>query len=435
MQGSNQNQNKKKISAFHKWTNVFLVGFFLAKRQIKGSNKSTTFLIVFIMMLTFLNLVVVSGILIGIIEGANQANKAQYTGDVIVSTLAGENFIGNTYEIESTLKKMPGVANISTRYIESGQIEANYKTRRDFSQVRDIVGTQVVGVNLDDESELSNLPNFVVEGEFLDSLESGKILIGANLLYRYSSGFGDFFASLDGVYPGDEVRVTVDGKTKTFIVKGIADTKVDAVSLRAFITKEDFWRLVDRPEINANEISIRIDPASSVSPDQIKSNLVKSGFLEDGKIQTAIEAIPEFLNQIKITFWLLGNVIGLIGIIVASITIFIIIFINAVTRRKYIGIMKGIGISEKAIEISYVLQSIFYASLGGGLGIVLVYAVLVPLFQARPLNFPFSDGILVAPLDSVIIKFILLLVVTLLAGYIPARNIVKKNTLDSILGR
>lgn len=435
MQKSDQNQNKKKISVFHKWMNVFLVGFFLAKRQIKGSNKSTTFLIVFIMMLTFLNLVVVSGILIGLIEGANQANKAQYTGDVIVSTLAGENFVGNTYEIESTLKKMPGVSNISTRYIESGQIEANYKTRRDFSQVRDIVGTQIVGIDLEDEARLSNLPNFVVEGEFLDSSESGKILIGANLLYRYSSGFGDFFASLDGVYPGDEVKVTVDGKTKTFIVKGIADTKVDAVSLRAFLTKEDFWRLVDRPEINANEISIRIDPASSVSPDQIKNNLVKSGFLKDGKIQTFTEAIPEFLNQIKIAFGLLGNVIGLIGIVVASITIFIVIFINAVTRRKYIGIMKGIGISEKAIEISYILQSIFYASLGGALGIVLVYAVLVPLFQAHPLNFPFSDGILVAPLNSVIIKFILLLVVTLLAGYIPARNIVKKNTLDSILGR
>jgi ABC-type antimicrobial peptide transport system permease subunit len=141
------------------------------------------------------------------------------------------------------------------------------------------------------------------------------------------------------------------------------------------------------------------------------------------------------LNQIRLAFSLLGNVIGLIGIVVASITIFIVIFINAVTRRKYIGIMKGIGISEKAIEVSYVFQSIFYAILGGLLGLLITYGALVPLFLAHPLDFPFSDGILVAPIGGTLFKFGLLLFVTLIAGYIPARMIVKKNTLDSILGR
>ncbi len=418
-----------------KWRSVLSVGWFLAKRQIKGSNKSTTFLIIFIMMLTFLNLVVVSGVLIGLIEGGNKANREQYTGDVIIGTLAGKEDIERSHEIESTLEKMPGILNFSERYIEGGELEANYKTRRDFSILRDTAGTQITGINLEDEEKLSGISRFVVEGEFLNENESGYILLGANLLYRYSSGFGDFFASLDGVYPGDEVKVTVGNNTKTFIVKGILDTKVDQVSLRAFLTEADFWRLVDRPGLNANEFSIRIDPASSVTPDQVKANLVAAGFGDKGKIQTATEAIPEFLNQIRVAFALLGNVIGLIGIVVASITIFIVIFINAVTRRKYIGIMKGIGIEERAIEISYMFQSMFYASVGGLLGIFIVYAILVPLFLAHPLDFPFSDGILVAPIDSVMIKFFLLLFVTLVAGYIPARNIVKKNTLDSILGR
>lgn len=415
--------------------NILLVGWFLAKRQIKGGNLSTTLLIVFIMMLTYLNLVVVSGILVGLLEGANIANKEQYTGDLIVTTPSGKNYIENTHELESTLESMADVSALSTRYIQNGQIEANYKTRRNFDDVRDIVGTQIVGISVENENELTGISNFVTEGEFLNPNESGKIVVGANLLYRYSSGFGDFWASLDGVFPGDEVRVTIGDRTKTFTVKGIADTKVDAVSLRAFITREDFLRLVDRPGLDANEISVRIAPGSATTAAELKNNLVKLGFAEWGKVQTFEEAIPEFLNQIKIAFGLLGNVIGLVGIVVASITIFIVIYINAVTRRKYIGIMKGIGISEKAIEISYVIQSIFYASLGGFLGIIITYALLVPLFLAHPLDFPFSDGILVAPVASTIWKFILLLVVTLLAGYIPARNIVKKNTLDSILGR
>lgn len=419
----------------NKLGNILKVGWFLAKRQIKGSNKSTTMLIVFIMMLTFLNLVVVSGILIGLIEGGNIANREQYTGDLIVKTIAGEKDIAHTHELEQTLKNMPEISNLSIRYIENGQVEANYKTRRDFTTLADTAGTQVTGINIADEDNLSNLSKYVVEGEFLRPDESGFVLIGANLLYRYSSDFGDTFASLEGVFPGDEVKVTVGNNTKTFIVKGIVDSKVGEVSMRTFLTEEDFWRLVDRPLVNSNEIALKIKAGSTLSGDQLKTNLIKAGFAADGKIQTATEAIPEFLNQIKLAFGLLGNVIGMIGIVVASITIFIVIFINAVTRRKYIGIMKGIGISERAIEVSYIFQSIFYATLGGALGLLVVYGALVPLFLAHPLDFPFSDGILVAPVSGTMFKFFLLLLVTLFAGYIPARRIVKKNTLDSILGR
>jgi len=426
---------EKGIDRSNKFGNTLKVGWFLAKRQIKGSNKATTLLIIFIMMLTFLNLVVVSGILVGLIEGGNIANREQYTGDVIIKTLPGEKDIGKTYEITNTLEKMHGVKYFSVRYFEGGQIEANYKTRRDFDTLQDLVSTQITGINIKNEEELSNISDYIVEGEFLKEGESGYIIMGSSLLRRYSADFGDYFASLEGVYPGEEVKVTVGDNTRTFIVKGILDSKVGEVSLRAFITEEDFWRLSDRPGLNGNEISISIIPGATLTSTELKSNLIKAGFENQGKIQTALEAIPDFLNQIKIAFSLLGNVIGLIGIAVASITIFIVIFINAVTRRKYIGIMKGIGISERAIEISYIFQSIFYATLGGLLGLLLVYGGLVPLFLAHPLDFPFSDGILVAPVPDTTFKFFLLLLVTLIAGYIPARRIVKKNTLDSILGR
>jgi len=426
---------KKGKSITNKWTNILRVGWFLAKHQIKNSNKSTTLLIVFIMMLTFLNLVVISGVLVGLIEGANIANKEQYTGDVFISTLSGKTDIDHTNEIESTLRKIDGISNISIRYAKGGKIEANYKTRRDFSELQDIASTQIVGISPEEEDKLSGLSKYINEGSFLNREESGYILIGKNLLHRYSEAFGDVFASLEGVYPGDEVKITVGENTKTFIVKGIISSKVDQVSLRAFITKEDFFRLVDKPNLNANEISIKLSTNGTMTADILKDNLIKSNFSLDAKIQTATEAIPEFLNQIRLAFELLGNVIGLIGILVASITIFIVIFINAVTRKKYIGIMKGIGIKERAIEVSYVFQSIFYASLGGLLGLLITYVLLVPFFNAYPLNFPFSDGILVVPTNGTILKFCLLLFVTLIAGYIPARRIVKKNTLDSILGR
>jgi len=163
--------------------------------------------------------------------------------------------------------------------------------------------------------------------------------------------------------------------------------------------------------------------------------LAATGASEFGFIQTAKESQPQFVQDITNTFNLLGSVIGSIGLVVASITIFIVIFINAISRRKYIGILKGIGIDGSAIEISYIFQSLVYAAAGTLVGLILVYAVLVPYFGKNPISLPFSDGVFVAPIGQTILRVLLLFVTTLIAGYVPAKIIIRKNTLDSILGR
>ena len=407
------------------------LGIFLGVRQLKRANRSTTGLIIFIMTLTFLNLVVVSGILVGLIVGGNIANRSQYTGDVILTTPYGKNDITNSQNIIATLQSNSRVTSYSERFIQGGTIEANYKTRTNFNDLPNQTSTQITGIDVGHEQNFSNISKYVTEGSFLDPTQSGYIVIGANLLERYSTF--DTGTLLKGVYPGDTVKVTINGATQEFIVKGILKSKVGQVSLRAFITENDFLRVAGRPSLDANEISIRHDAV--VSDDQLKQQLVASGFSDDAKIQTATEAIPDFLNQIKLAFGVLGNMIGAIGIVVASITIFIVIFINAVTRKKYIGILKGIGVAPMAIQISYLLQSLFYAASGSILGTAILYGLLVPFFNAHPVNFPFSDGILVADPLGTFVRVVILLVVTLIAGYIPARTIIKKNTLDSILGR
>jgi putative ABC transport system permease protein len=163
--------------------------------------------------------------------------------------------------------------------------------------------------------------------------------------------------------------------------------------------------------------------------------MVQSGLAEQAKVQTFEEGLPKFITDIKNTFDLLGTFIGSIGIVVASITIFIIIFINALSRRRHIGILKGIGIKRSAIEIAYVIQAAFYALCGSALGALLTYAVLIPYFSKNPINFPFSDGILVADPETTFWKFVILFIITLIAGFLPAWMIVRQNTLNSILGR
>ena len=417
------------------WRYSLRVGLLLGWKQIRYASVWTNVMIVFIMTLTFLNLVVVSGILVGLIEGALQANRDQYTGDVFISTPAGEEYIEESNVILETLENIPGVVDYSPRYTAGSTVEANYRTRRDPQQVRDTVGAQIAGIDPLREDRVTHLSDFVAEGSYLEPGDEGFVLMGKNLIDRYSADFGEGFgfSSLAEIYPGDKVRITANGRTKEFKVKGIIDSKVNETSLRIFMVDTEMRRFIGRSSLNINEVAVVSAPGTD--PEKLRNDLTASGLEKWAVVRLSQEVTGQFLEDIKLTFSILGNIISSIGLLVASITIFIIVFINAITRRKFIGILKGIGIRPWAIEFSYVFQSIIYAVLGSVIAIVLIYWVLVPYFQAHPLNFPFSDGILVAPVNGTAIRVVILIAATIIAGYIPARLIIKKNTLDSILGR
>lgn len=437
------------LRKFKKFQTSLAVGTLLAKRQITRGNFWINALIIGIMTLTFLSLVVISGILVGLLEGSFQANREQYSGDVLMSTLSEKKYIESTEFIRTTLEKLPVVKNYTVRYKTGATIEANYRQRRDFSSLPNSVGVNIVGINPDKEEAVTGLSQYLVEGQMLDADQSGYILLGATFIKRYSN-FSDLFDPLEGVYPGDRVKVSVAGKgltfssdlsgdatsnsnTQEFIVKGIIKSKVDDVSVAAFITEADYRRLTGTASLDAQEIAITKNDGYEDS--YVKDVLLSYDFDTFAKIQTAEEAIPKFLDDIKQTFSILGTAIGGIGLVVSAITIFIVIYINALTRRKFIGILKGIGISGTAIEIAYVLQSIFYVLLGSLIGAIIVYGLLVPVIAANPIDFPFSDGILVADPIPTFTRFLTLFFVTVVAGYLPARLIVNKNTLDSILQR
>lgn len=418
------------------WKDTVRVGFLLGVRQVRHASIWTTGLIIFVMMLTFLNLVAVSGILVGLIEGSVKAYSDQYTGDIFLSTKVGEDDIGGSRSILATIETIPGISGYTARYTEAVTLEANYRERRDPNALRDMVRTTVSGINPEIEDAVTVLADKVIEGEYISSDDTNYVLLGSMNLEQYSPlGQGDEygFPTLSDVGVGSRIRLTVGDATKEYIVKGIVKTKVDQISMRAFLPEKEFVRLAGRTNLNVNEIAIRAEDVAAAPA--VKQALLDSGVGKTAVVRLSREGLPQFLIDMIATFAMLGNGISSVGLMVSSITIFIVVFVNAITRRKYIGILKGIGIRAGAIELSYVFQSLLYVLIGSGIALAIIYGVLVPLFNAYPINFPFSDGILVAPLSSTITKLIILVLSTVIAGYIPAWMIIKRNTLDSILGR
>jgi putative ABC transport system permease protein len=423
----------KKIKIENSFSQNLSVGWFLAKRDIQHANPWTTTLIVFVMTLTFLNLIVVSGILIGLIQGSEDAAKKYSIGDVIISSFLNRSAIEQTPKVEEIVKTIPGYKDHTVRYTGAATVSSNYRDTIKPGDKRDDMGAILMGIDPVQEEKFSGISKFVIRGSYLEDTDQDSIIIGKNLLYEFTPIEAPGFQTLKNVVIGQRVKITVGDNSKEYFIKGIFSSKVDDFDTSVVALSSEVRKLTGRTDLNAGTIAIQLLPGTD--PVFARDFLLKSGVGDYARVQTAEEAFPKFLKDIKATFGILGTAISGIGLVVASITIFIVIFVNAITSRRYIGILKGIGINQKAILYSYMYQACIYAALGITFGMFLIFFLIKPYFAAHPINFPFSDGILVATMSSSLLRAAVLLVTTIIAGYIPARIVIRQNTLSAILGR
>lgn len=409
------------------------IGIFLGVRQIQRASVWATLLIITIVLFTFLNLVVVSGILLGIVDGAISETKTQALGDITIVPLDDETRVQETERVLAQLASYHEIESFSARYKGMATIEANYQERRNLTAEPDVIAVHLTGIDPVAEATATGLSELVVEGEYLDPNESGYLLLGKYSVDRYAAEFGNVFDSLANVYPGDSVLVTVGEESREFIVKGIVASKVDFVSLSVYLPEREFRRMFDRVDHNANEIVVKLMPGYSEK--LVQERLRNSTIATLADIDAFSENIPKFVVDVRDTFTQLSFIVGMVGLVIASITIFIVVFINAIARRRHIGILKAIGITRHTIECAYITQAVFYAVIGAGVGMLLTYFVLIPYFVAHPLDFPYSDASLSITMGDMVMHLGILIGVATVAGYLPAHLITRQNTLDAILGR
>ena len=419
------------------WLNKFFisirVGHFLAWRNLKRGSRWTTPLTILVMTFTFLNVVVVNGILVGLIAGSSNAYVSQYSGDVLITNLPNKAFIQNSTQILNLIENTDGVKAFSGRILEAAIVEANYKNRNNFAELPDQAGAILAGIDPISEESLSNLSKFVIKGKYFEPGDNGQIIIGSGLLEEFLNGNINGEQTIKGVEPGTKIKISVGDVQKEFTVKGIVKSKIDQTNRRIYFINRELRQLAGRPDYNVDEIAIKT--TNGTSEIELKNKLLALSIDKLSTIQTSEESQGKFFKDISFTFELLGNIIGSIGLVVATITLFIVIFINAITRRKFIGILKGVGVDGKAIIISYIMLSVLYTTLGIIIGLVLLYGFLKPYVDVHPINFPFSDGILVAPYFGTAVRVSIIMFTALIAGFLPAWLVIRKNTLDSILGR
>lgn len=423
----------KILDRFNKLQKDILVGQFLAFRELKRNNPWSTALIIFVMSLTFLNMVLMGGILTGLAEGMMNSFKTYYSSDILIKPATQYISISQTNMLNSVIKSLPSYKASSSRYTTPAILENENKVKIRNAEIGQRVSSTLVGVNPKDEDAVTGISSEIILGEYLKEYDTDGIILGKSLLADYSQG-SSTEPRLKGITIGSRLKLIIGNEAVDVFVRGIVDTGNSTVDSRAFMLESSMRPLVNNHSLSASEIAVLLNSGSS--REEAKGYILNNfSYNTDVIVETAEETLPKAISDMKKTFSMLGNIVGVISLIVGAITIFIVIFVNAITRRKYIGIMKGIGISARAIEISYVMQSLFYAISGIFFSSLIIVWFLGPWFDIHPLKFPVTEGKLAVTTSGLIIRGLILTLTAFISGYVPARMVTKQNTLDAILGR
>ncbi len=418
--------------------NSFYVGFFLAVRDIKRSNPWTVALIILVISLTFFNMLFLGGILIGFAKSAIGTYPQYYSGDIFIIPATNKNTIEDTSSIVTIAKSLPTVKAVSVRETTAGILEYNYQNKLRVTDLSESASGTVAGIDPLAEEKMSQLSNAMVAGTYLSPSDANEVIIGSNLIKKYATVRGAALAVgskiLETADVGSRVRLTINGIQKEVTIKGVFTTNSVFVDSRIYITEPSFREMTKNNNLNANEIAIRLLPHASA--DEAKNYVIKNLPPNEGVIvETSTEALPSSIYTIIQALGKLGNLVGAIALMVSAVTIFIVIYVNAITRRKFIGILKGIGISARAIELSYIFQSLFYAISGITISTIFILGLLKPYFDIHPINFASINATLAIGMGDVIPNGIALIITAFISGFIPAWLVTKQNTLDAILGR
>lgn len=403
------------------------VALFLAFKSITRGHKSTIALMIFILSLSFMNLVFIAGILKGITNAIYKQVINNFTSNIVIDPQeipVKKDFIIHSQELQQQIKQIPGVLTTARHYKLPGTLaydkEKNGKLK--------FVSGEITGIDPEQEKQITMISQNMLEGQYLEGWETDDIILGSDLAGGY--GGSQEFTSLGGIKVSEKVKITFrNGVERTYKVKGIYKIRFGFVDRMAFVTSKEAESILSVYN-NASQILVKVDADKGSEDDYIKQIQTIEPNL---RVRKWIELMGEFLNFTNALNMIVA-VVSAIGLAVAAITIFILIYVNAVNKRRQIGILKAIGIKQNIVIYSYIFQALFFTLSGVIIGLISIFYLLAPYFIKYPLKLPIGDTSLALEKTRIIYSILSLFAAGLLAGFIPSWRVAKENILKAIWG-
>ncbi len=388
----------------------FLLGWRLMWQYIVRGRKWTLALTTLLVAVAFINLAFASSLLTGITHAIEHQVKSLMVGEIYLDSKEPGKFIANTDEKIAAIKRVNCVRMADkVLSFDTLLVSGDAYTRAAVN----VVDPKTFGETLDIEKHIES-------GAFLKN--DDEIVLGSRLLVR---------TALDGAKVGDTISMKINGKDVKVKVGGISNTKYIYADDAVYISRA-LWQKISG-EANSTAATMIIVRAANGKDDEIKKALENLKYT-DVRIHDWRDA-ASYMDTISGSFISLDVIMLLVGIIIAAVTIFIVIYVDIINKRRQIGIQRAIGVKPRVIVFSYILLSLFYAVCGVAAGLAIFFGGLVPFFLAHPFRLPIADVTLYVSPPQLVFHAEIVLVVAIISGAIPAIMASRMKMLDAILGR
>lgn len=391
---------------------------FLVRRFLERSRHFTLVLTVLFIGAAFINLLFVASLLNGIARGTDDQVVNAYVGDATIGPPEGQRAIPRVTAALALIRRLPGVVGVSAQTIVPATLE--YGPTQ--------VSREVLAVDPEDEQTVTNIAHKMVAGTFLRPHDLDGIVIGIQIAGGPGVELNE--TSLKGARVGETIVLSTHGAVRPFTIRGIFKTKFLTTDLRAFISR-DAWD--------------RLDPAGH---DRATMILVKGGKRgEEGALVDVLRASgihgtfstwkdsAGIMKSITKSFVSINITLSFVGLFITAVTIFIVVYIDVMDRRRQIGVLRALGVEPWVVRVTYMLEASVYALAGLLLGLVVFFGAVVPLVAAHPFSLPLCDAVLVVDPKELVVRGAAVLAVAIIAGLVPAVLATRMAILDAIVDR
>lgn len=389
--------------------------FFLAWKNIIASKK-TLVVITLVLALSFLSITFFAAIIDGLGFAFEEKSINTITGHITIEPNEDEAYIENPDEIVKKIRRLDGVS--ATSRIEKGVSVYDFDT---------IISGQVLFVNIEDEDKVSIFSESIIEGIRLTQNSDNEIIIGSDLVKKYAAK-DDNKKRVD-VGVGDKIVLQFNnGVSKEYKIRGIYRTDSSFSDGYILMNRNEYEKVFQESSNIATSILVKL-PKRGLE-EEYKYKFMELGINQEiNSWETKISKIKQFTSSLQIT----NKITGAIGLVTTFATIYIIIFINVMTKRKQIGILKAVGIRKNIILGSYIIQSLVYAILGILVGLMIIKLIMI-YFASNPLRMPIGDVYPLVDSGKLLIASLSIIVASLTAGYFPSKKATEENILEAIFG-
>jgi len=408
------------------------VALFLAGKSIARGNKWALGLTIAVMSLSFVNLIFTSSILSGVTTTMDEQLVDTTLANIIISPAEDRYYMEKASQVEARIRQVEGVAGVAAHLNSSAFIEHEWKEKQRQTD-RGSSGTwEVIGIDPIQEASVTVIHSSIIEGSYLSEHDRDEIVVGIEIAGGDGAQSSEFL-TLGGVKVGDELRLTYpNGVQREYTVKGIFRAReIMRADHLAFVTRQEMASVLGRDIFFDRATEILVSTLPGADDGLLIEEFKAMGIA--GEIRNWREYGGAMRGTIA-TFEIIASLIGAIGLVVAAIVMFIVIYIAVLNRRRQIGILRAIGIRKSNIIASYLMQALLYASSGIGLGWLVVNFLMQPYFAYHPLDLPMGLVSLNVQLSTIWNSVAGLIAAAVLAGLIPAAAIMKQGIVKTIWG-